>query len=449
MVVDAEYQPSSSLLTLIEGSVWTVSYYGQIVNDDNALSGQQISREAIYQQYRLINHLEIRVQTPLTTSQDQESKQLTVTGTAITYPFMVPMEGDMFIAGIGGGREAVLRITNSEKRTYFEQSVYQIDYVLVDYAAGARRADLDRKVVQELWFERDFLTHGQNPLLQRQDHEDVQVLRARYDEILGLYFQMFRSKEYGTLVVPSQTQPVYDHFLMKAVSSMFDTYAAPELVNLRLLNCDDQDALGCLTIWDVLLQRNPALLQFANKHAGLLTTRAFTPRPMLEGVRHSGIEYVVYPTDLEVCVDYDVKPNKTLPSLDYRLTETKRVNPVRTQVAKIQPAQSGSVRRIIPKQTPPEAPVTTAAPDLPMVPVAPLVYPVLADDYYVFSEAFYEGSGVCSELESQVRDYLAFKALDRRKLVLLCKAYPEFTSLQRFYYLPVLLLLINASIRST
>lgn len=422
VTVDTQYVPQSSLLSNIEGSAWTVNYYSQVVDTDNALSGQQVNREAIYQQYRLINQLEIRVTQALTQSQDQESKQITVTGTAITYPFMIPLEGDMFLADVGDGREAVFRITHTEKRTYFKESCFQIDYVLVDYSTEQRRHDLQRKVVQELYFERDFLIHGQNPLLQRQDYADLQLLQSRYEDLIELYFAMFSSKEFRTLVVPGQHRAVYDHFVMKAVTGLFDSVEAPTLARLRILNCDDQDALHCFTIWDALLQRKRALLPYCNRRAGLLTTRAFTERPQLEGIRYSGIDYVVYPKDLEVCVDFDIRP--------------------------VQTPASGGVSLIEPRAPkPPPAPPPEEG-EVPAPPAAPLVWPVLVDDYYVLSEAFYADLPNQSVLERAVRDYLDFKAPKRRTLVELVEAFHSFNPLERFYYGPILLLLVRSSIRS-
>ncbi|MFL9998859.1 hypothetical protein [Paraburkholderia sediminicola] len=424
VTVDTQYVPQSSLLTAIEGSSWTVNYYSQVLDDDNALSGQQVDREAIYQQYRLIIRLELKVTQPLTASQDQESKQTQVTGTAVTYPFLIPVEGDMFLADIGDGREGVFRITGTEKRTYFKESCYQIEYTLVDYSTEQRRGDLDRKVVLELYFERDFLIHGQNPLLLRQDYADVQFLTDKYYEILQIYFAMFASNEFKTLLVPGQRRPVYDHFLMKAVTGFFETTQAPALVQMRILNVDDSDVLRCFTLWDALALRQKSLLPFINRRTGLLTTRVFTRRPRLEGIRYSGIDYVVYPKDPEVCVNYDILPTRIRASADHAL------RPV--------PARAGALDQVLQHK---------ARQDLPYG-NAPLVHDVLVDDYYVFSEAFYTNGDGQSQLELLVRDYLDLKAVSRRTLVLMSETWHAFGALERFYYLPILLLLIRSTIRS-
>jgi hypothetical protein len=423
VVVDTRYVPQSALLTNIEGSSWTVNYYSQVLGADNDLSGQQMNRDAIDQQYKLIHKLELKVQTPLTSQQDQESKQMHVTGTAVTYPFLVPQEGDMFLADVGDGREGVFEITNTERRTYFKESCFEIQYVLVSYGNPQRTGDLNRKVVQELYFERDFLIHGQNPLLMPQDYEDVQVLSRKYFDIMNIYFKMFHSNEYMTMLLPGQAQPTYDHFLMKALNAFFNTWDTPLIRENRIFNVDDADAMKCFTLWDALMRNEKDLLPFINKKAALQTTFAFTEQPMFEGIRYSGLQYVVYPGDLEVCVDYEVR--KRAPCA----MGVKLCNP---------PSRPGILDELLGQKVMSGLPYTGA----------PLITPVLQDDYYIFSEAFYHDLPGQSMLELAVRDYLNGRALNRRLLVIFTETYQAWGGLERFYYIPIVLMLIRASIRS-
>lgn len=423
VVVDTRYVPQSALLTNIEGSSWTVNYYSQILGADDDLSGQQINRDAIYEQYKLIHKLELKVQTPLTSQQDQDSKQMHVTGTAVTYPFLIPQEGDMFLADIGDGREGVFQITNTERRTYFKESCFEIQYVLVAYGSPQRTGDLNRKVVQELYFERDFLIHGQNPLLMPQDYEDVQILSRKYFDILNIYFRMFHSNEYKTMLLPGQPQPTYDHFLMKALNAFFNTWDTPLIRENRVFNVDDSPVMKCFTIWDALMRNEKDLLPFINKKAALQTTYAFTEQPMFESIRYSGLQYVVYPGDPEVCVDYEVRPRGNC------AMGVKLCNP---------PSRPGMLEELLGMK------VMTGLP----YDNAPLITPVLADDYYVFSQAFYANGPGQSKLELAVRDYLEGKALSRRLLVMFTETYQAWPGLERFYYIPIVLMLIRASIRS-
>jgi hypothetical protein len=77
----------------------------------------------------------------------------------------------------------------------------------------------------------------------------------------------------------------------------------------------------------------------------------------------------------------------------------------------------------------------------------PLIKPVLIDDYYVLSEAFYTNEGVLSALEIQVRDYLNHKTLSLDLMEQLIADYPNWPVLEQFYYGPILALLCKEAPR--
>lgn len=425
VTVDTRYTPVSALLTRVEGSAWTVNYYSQVLNDDSALSGQNLSQNPIYQQYKLIRGMELKVTSPLSTSQDSESKAMTMTGAATVYPFLIPNEGDMFLADIGDGREGVFRVTNSERKAIFKDTCHVIEYILVEYSNLERREDLNSKVIQKLEFVRDFLEHGQNPLVYEDDYVVMQKLSVHYKNLVQRYFQSFLSREYGTLLLPSQTYPIYDPFLVDAVLSVFtadDTYLVREV---RRLNCDGDDNLKVPQIWDALKHCNKSILKHCFRQIGLVSARSFERNAMMEGVYHSGVAYVIYPKNPELSEDYQ-RGHREKPLVEYELLD----------------ADSAVVSLADLLADTEFEGVTEPA-------ISP-IHAVNVDDFYVFSQAFYDNTddNTQSELEITVREYLDKKAIDRQKLLHMAETSHAWSALSRFYYVPILLMMIKASIRS-
>ena len=66
-VVDTRYTPLQSLITYMEGSIWTVDYFSQVVNNDDQLQGQNLELPASLQQYKVIRGLQLKVTSPLRT----------------------------------------------------------------------------------------------------------------------------------------------------------------------------------------------------------------------------------------------------------------------------------------------------------------------------------------------------------------------------------------------
>jgi hypothetical protein len=424
VTVDTRYIPNTALLSHIEGSSWTVNYYSQVLAADSPLAGQNVTMNALHQQYRLIKGLELKVTSPLTSNQDPTSKAMVVTGVANLYPFITPNDGDMFLADIGDGREGIFKVTITDRKSVFKETIHSIEYQLIDYSTELRRGDLNSKTVKILQFVRDFMNYKQNPLLEEDEYATMRQLQIRYYDIASRYFKSFLSDEYKTLIIPGQEFPVYDHFLTSAVLALFTTYDTPVIRNVRKLNADGDDVMKCTTIWDVLVQRDINLLRHCNRQAGMVYARSFERNPMMEGIFHSGIKCVVYPKDPEVLVDYQIKPRKK-----ELITETLKDTPA--QMRRLADLLGDKVFEGLTK------------------PDSPPIWKVLIDDYYVLSKNFYDNAN-CGQslLELCVRDYLMGKAPNNKALLALCETYHAWGGMERFYYVPILLLLIKGSIRS-
>jgi hypothetical protein len=424
ITVDTKKTAVSNLLTHVEGSSWNVLYYSQTNNDDNALNNQSVTLNPVFQGYKLIKNFELKVTSPLTSNQDETSGAVLTTGTSNVYPFVIPNIGDMFLADIGDGREAVFTVTGSSRKTLYQETCYEINYSMVDYSTTERRGDLNAKVVQTLVFVRDFLKHGQNPLVQKEEFTLLTELAGRYREIIEHYFKSFTSKEFKTIIVPGQNSPVYDHFLTKALMSFFTTLDSKEIRHIRTLNCDDDSVMSATTIWDVLKNKDANLVKHSVRHVGLVKSSTFERNPVLDGIYYSGIRELVYPKDSELSVDFSlVSTAKTLstvqlvnvPSPITRLEDLLAITELNQQLG------SGAIP----------------------------IKAVTVDDYYVFSQAFYDKSETGqSRLEMAVWDYLEDKPLNGNHLKVFCETYHAWGGLERLYYVPILLILLKAYVRN-
>ncbi|WP_144106598.1 hypothetical protein [Paraburkholderia sp. BCC1886] len=422
IVVDTRYIPETDLLTHIEGSSWTVDYFSQVLDTDSGVNGQSVNKPAQMEQYRRIQNLELKVTTPLTQSQDETSKQMSYTGGGTIYGVLIPNVGDLFLAHVDDGRIGIFELTTSERKSFYKDSVFTVEYTMLDYAGPERLRDMETKTLETFEYIRDYLKAGQNPLVEKDTWTIIRQLHNRYDSMLKQYTKQFMSKEFKTLIAPGQPYPTYDAWLVRAVTEMFQSHDTPELMYLRQLDVDDDQSMACIQLWKVLLEKDPAMMKFVNQRAGLVWVNRFSRNPMLNGIRWSGVQLVVYPIDPELTVDQAFVGLE--PVTDAQLQPT--------------PSRKGRLEDLITKSELDTLPYATA----------PLIHPVLHDDYYVLSKAFYERElGAQSRLESCVWDYLEDRALDNKLLLSLCDTYHGFGMLEMFYYTPIVLLLIRAAIR--
>lgn len=427
-VVDTQYTPLSSLITFIEGSLWTITYYSQVIDTDTEIRGQDAGQEGSYQQYRRIEGLEIKVANTLSWSQDANTKMITASGSANIHSFIIPVEGNMFAADVGDGREGIFQITTTEKKSILKESAYYIEYVLLYFSdqQPARRADLDKKTVLSLHYSRDFLLHGQNPLLSTDDFKATEDLKYLYFEIIRNYMQWFFSREFKTLLLPGQQYSVYDPRMAEFFMSIVTTRDQEDIRYTRVLNIEDDYALTRQThLLRALKTRDKTQVRLGNNKAGLVSARSFNSNTQLNGIRYSGVKYVVYPLDPKDNVDASS-------NVDAR--NLKADSYVELQVA---PTPGGYIGDILYADEIKYGDTNRQ-----------LIYPVLKDDYYILSQAFYTKTGKESVLETLVDQYLNQEAIDPKVLVQVLAAYTSWGGLESFYYLPIALCLIKAVVRT-
>lgn len=426
-IVDTDVTPHSEIMAYVEGSPWNTVYYSQLVGRDDELGGQQVNQPAVYQQYTMIIDMELKVTSPLTQSQDTETNEMTVVGTANIYGGVIPNVGDMFLADIGDGREGVLTVTRSEKKSILKGAGYTIDYELTDYNTEERRKDLAKKVVRTVYFRKDYILYGRSPVITAEDLNLRKQAMHQLFDLRNTYFPEFFSHEYMTLIVPNQQFSSYDPFLTKLLMKIFDSTEHPLLNKTRLLNIDGDPAMNCFTVWDALLSVDDALLSVAAKEVYLVSTNYFSLRPYHNSIAHSGINRVVYPVGIAPAVDANY---------------VARCSKVGTDVlgGQTDPINDYQVITVVEGQPLP--------PDWEPGPGIPLIKPVAIDDHYVFSQDFYnkaeEGQ---SMLEIITNVYLSGGVPDHKVLMALCEDVRNWGALERYYYVPVLMILLLVATR--
>lgn len=421
VTVNTKYTPVSSLLTHVEGSVWKVAYYSQVLDTSDAVEVQQLHQAAVYQQYTLIKGLELRVNAPLQQSQNNETKNMVVTGSATTYPFLVPNRGDMFLADIGDGREGVFTVVNVEAKTILKETCYSLDYELVDHSTPARREDLARKTIKTVHFVKERMTYAQRPVLVESELRRYERLKEQRRVLVGRWLGEFYSRQYKVLLVPDQSAPTYEPFLTDFVHRLLDNAEDPLLRHIKRYNLGGDDADHMYDLWDCLLEGRIDTLPLVTSRFWTVDTRAFRQYTSLQSVYYSELRQTLYPVEGVVTVDSQYR--RTLQWVGETLRSTV-----------------GSLAAIEKQKQLRAAAGLTATDQV-------IVHPIAQDDYYVFSRAFYEQlTDQVSILEAHVLGYLKASPTDVEELLWLCQCVSHWTPLERYYYLPVLVLLVTAAL---
>lgn len=405
-IVSSRRQPITALLTHIEGSSWSVYYYSQLLGKDEEPSPFNPNQDSVLQQYYLIKNMELKVQGSINNSTDPQDQSKSITGTAIMYPYMKPNYGDCFIADMGDGGAGLFTVTNVESMSYFKVACYQIQFKLAQYMDLQTEENLKEKTQKSTEFVKDFLMYGQNPILATTDKLKLDTIDDAKSDALTDWLSEFYSNEFKTILVPSSNFITYDPFMTKLITTVFDKDLHPLLKNISLLNVDDRNMNLYIDIWHVLIHREIHLLRNAFDEYYLVNTKSLNGNPFLQTVYWSGIQRVLLPKKEGVLTDERLGFSGTI-------TGELIVDPTTSSYTKA---------------------------SLPMI---------SGSGNYVFSQEFYHNpkSTNLTDLEYMVRDYLNNRAIDWEKLVSILEDRHEWSRIQRFYLVPVCLLLLIAEER--
>lgn len=433
VTVDSSVTPLANIIQFVEGSTWEVDYFSQVLNSDSEAQPQQNGRAAAYQQYTRIKGLELKVSSPLSMSHDPQTGEMIAEGSAYIPLDIVPSKGDCFFADIGQGREGLLTVTGVERKTYFKQSVYVINFevtAFVDHDVDESRSNIERKTVKVVHYVRDHSYLGVNPLVLDDDFNARVEMQKLYKDLVHYYFSDFYSYGYQTILIPDQTSPSYDPLLISELLKWVDVDDAPVIMKIDRPRVTTGFGRIPDTVWSAVTKSDYGTLVNGVYLAGLVSRNYFKNLPDLGGFFYTGIDYCMYPNERRTDVDRSYSVDCDAPSGASLAVSRMRFD---------------DLKRLTPPNPLPGLPYPD--PDTTPTPTLPNIVPVSLSGYYVFSEGFYRGTSLVSNLERLVYQLLKHDTIDKILLIKVAQEAMQWENLERFYYIPALIALLKTAIR--
>lgn len=435
-IVETRFQPLSSLLAMVEGSIFVMDFYRELVEQDSQLIGHQGSRDPTLQQYEKISRMETKLQGSFGYSQDEQKADQSITGETLVYPPVVPNTGNMFTADVGDGRKGLFKVTSCVKNTWRKQTLHRIQFQMTDIQGSPtwdqQMRQLEEKVEFESIFVKDFMLNNKNPVVMVKTYEEYRNIRRTYQTMLLNYFRTFYSEDKQTLLIPDQRETSYDPFLTRAVLALAANTDSPYVKKLSEHDVEVEPAYRTTTVWDSLLMVEPSHLHVACQRMCLRTTQATYNRPALGGLYWTGISYATYPIDKRTDADIFLIPSST--------EEGERLIKSRAPV--------DDLNRLILNKDLTDVEIVDEEPAEELPRRSSNIHRVTNDEYYVFSKAFYEREEPnMSRLERLVWSVLDHDDINPGDVLELMTESKQWDNLDRFYYVPVLMVLCTIVMR--
>ena len=405
-IVESKFTPLADILTTVEGSPWLVNYFSRVMGADEAPENFDHDLPSVYHQYLMVNNLIIKVASPLEYTQQEDTNDPLLQGEAMVYRSVIPNAGDVFLADVGDGKEGIFQITFTERKSLFKEAVFVIRYVFMGYSQegpgiGWLNTLLGR-VVKTTYYNDDYTGRTDGPLLSGTEVNLLKSLEVSRAWLIDQFCSQFYSQQFNTFLVPS-LDSIYDPYVVNTITAIVSSKESAEMRKISPYRTDGMGGVEGKTVWDVIMNNNYGLRTMIHPKVWKISSRAYAINLALGGIAFSGIGSVV-------------TPKGRLPGI-------------------LQAVESGGESMYTPE------PITAG-------PSRTLMYPVIQDDYYVFSEAFYTDNELTmSEMELAVKKYTSDLPYDSSKIKLMCDEIKHRPLLDQFYYIPVLIALTHWSIR--
>ena len=418
VTIDAKVIRPDQLLTNIAGSSIVGTYYRQVLGADDDLSGQVQYRDGVLQQYIKIEQFEGKVQDDTKFTQEQVSRRMEGQLSMDTYPTGVyPNVGDRYVTAGLSGTVFIYRVSSSERLSIYNGACYRLELVPVGHANGYMLEDLESKVVETRIFVKSFLQYGENPVINKGDFESLLELASLRKMMLNDYFSRFFSQRFSTCLLPMQVDSTYDSYIVDFIKATMELSDHPLIFKVHSYHTGNlshqyfSSILQCLVNPEITTRAN--IFTMAHK-VPVRYTGSVIP---LYALRTTAIGCVVYPNDAVYNVDEGFG---RVPTETYQIYGKADRLPVpstvktRTRADEVEP---------------------------------PFILPATNEYDYIFSRDFYAGKP-SSLLEEQVESYLNKRPLNMMILTALANSSRYWDNMDKFYYVPIIALLIKKITRS-
>ena len=393
-VVDTGYIDASRFVTHISGGVMPGVFYHQVLAQDDTLRPQALDANPTQQQYHCYRDYMVRVTSPIVPSiQDQDSREFPLTFEADMYHMIRPNDGDMWVADIGGGHTGIFTITSTELLSYTKQAVTRAEFKIVAYDDLERLEDLERKSIRTYYYDESLLDCYSSPFLSEDAKTKYDTCNTLYRDLKHHYLNTYwDSRLQGYRVPTDPTTTLYD-----PLHADYCRYIGLEDVGKPAT----EYAIGALdlstvkSIWWLLKDQPIESLPLVTSKVKPVTANSFKVHYRMRNIAYSLYNVVLYPIANKPFKDYD----------ETMMRET-------SVIYGPQPSDT--------------------------------LYPQVTNTSYVLSEAFYtQDAAKFTLLELAVSSMLKKQPVAASQILELTKAVYGLSYTQQFYYIPILLTLVD------
>ena len=389
IIVDTDGQKLKELIDQIDGSKWEVTYYHQVRTNNDAFTAFDVNIQPALQKYNEIEKFLLYLNNGIDTNVDD------ISGEATVVTNIIPQPNDVFVGSMFGARTGIFFINEVNKQSYNLKNVYSVKFTLHSFMDTAPDDinNLHSKVVERYTYNKSFPTDNTTPTMLRKNYLRKKYLHNLVPIIANEYVSKFISREYNYLFMPTTAGLYYDSLLMNFLDSILSVEDVALYGGINTIDTIS-DSTHLFTIFDMLTM--PDLYKLANCSTivNIRNENFILAQPR---------QRPVYTTPITGMVDIANGSN------GLNISDIGCIGTICTII------DNGK----------------------------PIVNPAI-NNHHVFSPYFYTKDTInCGVLENAVLLYIDGEDVPDDVLEILVNSIPMLTPIESFYYVPIILMLLN------
>jgi len=278
----------------LSGNAWSVSYYNLIIGQDDAVGNVQDINDPSLQQYVKILGMQLKIDGELSQTNDPQTGQVTITGSANVSPAVQPQVGDAFIGEIDDGTLGIFTVTDARRLNHFKTAATAIEFTLIAVDDATIAQELETKKILTFYFNPN--TGG---LESEQQHVDNIQKEQVMEGLADLWYREFFNIHKRTILVSDggALDDTYDPFVLGFWNRICpDVYRKDwsEVVEFDLRNTIFRQEFW--TIWDVIADQDVMKLPQCVKQMHVIDTSIFGTSWVYRSLLASQIDSVIFPS---------------------------------------------------------------------------------------------------------------------------------------------------------
>lgn len=209
-----------------EGTPVIVTWFHNM--ESNAVKQSNISSvsflsDSVDQSFLRINNFEFRVKSGFDFSYDNEETRSELTGQGLVFPGFIPKQGDLFLYELEPGKLGLFKVTNTPSRLSIRSGTsHEFTFKLHDIVGNTELNLIYERIREEAYFDKRRFLQESASLLTRDDITCLKYIEEKYDEMINFMMTNFYDdNEHDSFIRPDG---VYDPYLVDFILKTVNTF---------------------------------------------------------------------------------------------------------------------------------------------------------------------------------------------------------------------------------